>query len=165
MAKMLKSATVNEECIERYNELNKGLAPHWRLILFKLNEEESEIEVDHCCDINSTEEEIHKVLSERLSSQSPAWIAMRISFNVQSGGRRDKTTLISWIPDTIKRETMKEATRVKMMALGCTSALKKELKGVVCFVESNSHDELDFDYLLQKAAKHEREPVIFHILF
>ena len=121
------------------------------MILFILNEEESEIMVENCCDIKSTKDEVLNTLNERISTQFPCWIAMRISFETESGGKRDKTA-ISWIPDTIQRDTLKEAARVKMVALGCASALKKELKGVSCFIQSNSLDELDFSYQLEKAS-------------
>ena len=33
MARLLKTARVNEECAERYNELNRGISPLWRLIM------------------------------------------------------------------------------------------------------------------------------------
>ena len=165
MARILKTARVNEECIERFNELNRGISPQWRLIIFKLNEEESEIIVDHCCDIKSSKDEILNVLAERISNQSPCWMTMKISYETKDGGKRDKTTMISWIPDTIRRDTLKEAARVKMVALGCASTLKKGLKGVSCFIEANSIYELDFDYLLEKASKHERESIVYQMLF
>ena len=165
MSNLLHTPTVNDECHERFVELNRGINPMWRLIIYKLNKEETEVIVDHCCDYTSTEEDVKRVLEERISPQNPAWIAMTISFYVENGGRRDKTVFITWIPDTIERETLKESARVKMMSLSCSGALKKVLKGVVCFIESNTPDELSFDYLLQKASKNEREPVVFKMVF
>lgn len=164
-SKYISSPTVRTDCVERYSELNRGVSPLWRYVLYKLNEDETEIIVDHCCPMSSTEEEIVKLWKEKISGQHPCWIVMTISFLVSNGGKRDKTTLISWIPDTIHRETLKESAKVKMMSLGCSGALKKALKGVVCYVESNTPDELSFDYLLTKASKHEREPVDFKMIF
>ena len=59
-----------------------------RDIMFKLNEEQSEIIVDYCCDMKSTKEEVLNVINERISDQEPCWMAMKISYTTKDGGMR-----------------------------------------------------------------------------
>ena len=153
------SASVAEECIERFAELNKCINPKWRFILMKLNDNETSIIVDHCEPTNGTNTSAMDNLTKLLSDQHPMWIAYNFPYLVQGGGKRNKVAIIRWCPDTLTRETLKESARVKMHAVGCGGKVKAALKGAVCFIQANSPEEVSFDVVMEKVSRHEREPI------
>lgn len=151
-------ASVDEEGIDRFTELNSCLKPKWRFIMYRLSEDELTIFPSHCEPISDHNNE-HKNLIDKLPDQDPCWIAYNFEYRVQNGGKRNKVAIINWVPDTLVRETLKESARIKMMAVTRNGTIKGALRGAVCFIQGNCPEDLTFTKLLSKIAKFEREPI------
>merc|ERR1711963_97405 len=78
---------------------------------------------------------------------NPKWCILNFNYKCIDGGLRNKVVLIHWVYDQLKRDTLKESARVKMLSLGTLGILKNYFKGCVCFIEANDIDELQYEYI------------------
>eukprot|EP01095_Lingulamoeba_sp_RSL-Kostka_P016940 TRINITY_DN854_c3_g1_i1.p1 TRINITY_DN854_c3_g1~~TRINITY_DN854_c3_g1_i1.p1 ORF type:complete len:164 (-),score=54.28 TRINITY_DN854_c3_g1_i1:6-497(-) len=146
----------NEEIYERYCELQHYKAK-WRHIIIGLTDDETEVVVQ---DLGKTNEALFNDMVERISDpQNPKWSIFNYNYKCIDGGKRSKVVLIHWCPNSLTRDTLKESARVKMMSLQVLSMIKKRCKGVVCFVEADSIEELSRDYIMEKVSRNEREAI------
>jgi len=125
----------------------------------KLNEDESAIVLEHSESVDVKNVDAMNNLRSKLSDQHPMWAMYNFPYVVAGGGKRNKTAMIRWCPDTLTRDSFKESARVKMIAVTCGSAIKKQLKGSDCNIQANSLDEITFDEVLTQVSRHEREEI------
>ena len=165
MSKVLVSNTnnlfeISKEVSERFKEINKGKNQLWRWILIKENENKNELSVIECCPYSTPLFESNEKLNLLLDDQNPSWIIYSVPYLTINGGKREKLIQINWIPDSIKRETFKESAKVKMHAVAQSGKIKKIVEGVPFMYQANSRNDLEFDLLLSKVSRFERDPIL-----
>jgi hypothetical protein len=80
------------------------------------------------------------------------WVTYHFSYTTKEGGKRNKTTLIRWVPTTAKpKEKMEYAT--------WSSVLKNALSGIQCTIQATEVDEIDYQVVLERVAKFERDEI------
>ena len=152
---------LQEECVEHFAELNKCINPKWRWLSFKLTEDETKIVVDHAEPATNSLAESHATLLANLPDQDPRWLVLNFPYMTTYGGRRNKVALVSWCPDTLTRQTMKESARIKMSAVTCFGTVKKAFKGADCSIQANDIEDLSWSAVLAKVSRFERDAVDF----
>ena len=154
-SKFQGTPTLLPDCVLRYKELQKATSI-WDFIVFKLSDDESHVGVHFTAAKGAhTYEEMLSFFTE----QEPCWAVVNIRYMTVSGGKRCKAVLVSWIPDTLRRDTMRESARVKMQAVTVSGLLKAAFKGIPCFVEANSKDEASHAEVLARASRHELDRI------
>ena len=128
-------AVLAPDCASEFKLLQRHPAKYV-YIIYKLNESGTEIVIDEKVDYS----ELYSSMIEKLPSQEPRWIAANIRYKLKNGGERSKVAIITWVPDTITRATLKESARVKMMALNYSGMLKKACKGWQYQIQANCID-------------------------
>jgi len=143
------------DCVLRYKELHKA-ASIWDFVIFRLSEDESHVGVHFTAAKGAhTYEDMLSFFEE----QEPCWALVNIRYMTVSGGKRSKAVLISWIPDTLRRDSMRESARIKMQAVTVSGLLKASFREVQCFVEANSSDEASHAEVLARASRYELDPI------
>jgi len=68
--------------------------------------------------------------------------------------------LISWVPDTLTRETHKESIRVKMLGVGIGGKLRADAcRGATVFIQANSFEQVTLSEVIARATKNELDRV------
>eukprot|EP01113_Clastostelium_recurvatum_P028157 TRINITY_DN3408_c0_g1_i5.p1 TRINITY_DN3408_c0_g1~~TRINITY_DN3408_c0_g1_i5.p1 ORF type:complete len:165 (-),score=21.52 TRINITY_DN3408_c0_g1_i5:86-580(-) len=143
---------VSEECVQMYRYIQRGQRYRW--ITFKLNDDQTSIVVDCVGDTHSS----FSSFMDSLPSQETRWCLFDIQFR-SLDTTRSKLMFITWVPSTIRRDTLKETARVKFNGVFWSSTLKKEMPAVVCSYQASDASDLAWDNLLSKACRYEKDPV------
>jgi len=125
--------------------------------------------------LNNNKIQVEKILNEKdctynsiiesLPDNDTRWLLINIKYRTMDGGERTKLTFVAWIPDSIRRVSLKESARVKTNGLFYSQCLKPLFPNVICFITANDFDDMKLDAIIQKASKYERERVNYNSIF
>lgn len=80
----------------------------------------------------------------------PAWILYHFSYQTKEAGKRSKLMLVQWIPDD-------SGVSKKMQYAMWSNNLKQSLNGVACVIRATGEADLDYQEVLERASKFERD--------
>jgi len=124
----------------------------------KLSNDEKEVVVDFACPRNQTQ--WHNTMKEKLDPQQICWIVVDFAYKTEGGGNRNKVVFISWCPDTIVRETLKQSAAVKSNSVFIGGKLKNLFRDRIAgAMQANCMEDLEAVSLLQKVSKFEKEKI------
>jgi len=154
-SKLQGSPKLSPDCVLRYKELQQA-ASLWDFVILKLSDDESQVGVHFTA---SKGAHTYEEMLSFFPDQDPCWALVNIRYTTVSGGKRSKAVLISWIPETLRRVSLKESVRVKMQAVFVTGLLKAACKGIQCNVEASNVGEASHEVVLARASRHELDPI------
>ena len=125
-----------------------------RWAVFRHLEKERTISLEH----SSTEGPLSAMVA-KLPADDYRWALVNVQFETTGGGKRSKMTLVTWVPDSIARGSARETVKAKSLGVMYTKLLKKEMDGVVCFIQANDYDDISEQEVLERVSKFERDPV------
>jgi cofilin len=143
----------DEECMQRYEEMKSGSA--WRAVVFRLTNDEFMIVVDQTIPASAPFSEFRASFPD----QDIRWALVDFPYRTTSGGIRSKLTFITWVPDTLRRETFRESVRVKSTGVIMSGVLLRDMRAVVCKMQANDQDDLAPRTMLDKVSKFDRDTV------
>jgi cofilin len=152
-AKSFAMATLHGDCSLRYREL-QHYRSKWKFIIFRLSEDEREIVVEHAGPRTATFEDFEGYFP----TNDIRWAVYDVRYQTLSGAQRSRVVFITWVPDTIQRDTFRESARVKSNGLTHSHPLKSSFEGVACSIQANAPGDLTLSGFLERASRTDREP-------
>nr|7SOG_A Chain A, Actophorin [Acanthamoeba castellanii]7SOG_B Chain B, Actophorin [Acanthamoeba castellanii] len=130
---------VSDDCVQKFNELKLG--KKHRYVIFKLNDDNTEVVVEKVGGPNATYEDFLAQLPEN----DCRYAIFDYEFEVD-GGQRNKIVFILWAPDSAPIKS-------KMMYASSKDAIKKKLDGIQVEVQATDADEISEDAVKERAKK------------
>eukprot|EP00026_Physarum_polycephalum_P018079 Phypoly_transcript_19524.p1 GENE.Phypoly_transcript_19524~~Phypoly_transcript_19524.p1 ORF type:complete len:169 (+),score=24.03 Phypoly_transcript_19524:96-602(+) len=146
------SLVVSPEVIESYKAMERNSPYRWTT--FKMSDDENQLLVDQHGAPDST----YASLLAALPAQEPRWVLIHFEYRT-TRGPSSKLMFVTYVPDSITRSTYKEAARIKSKGVLWATVLKPILKAVSGNVQANDIADMDWQAILQKAARFELDPV------
>ena len=128
--------SVNDECVAKFNDLKLKHAA--RFIIYRMNDDMSQIVVAEEGDKSKTYEDFVKQLPEN----DCRYAVFDFEFEVE-GNPRSKIIFVNWAPDTAK-------IRSKMVYAASKEAIKKRLVGISTEVQATDSSEVDRSAVLER---------------
>jgi hypothetical protein len=94
-----------------------------------------------------------------LMSTEIRWAILDFPYLTLNGGRHSKLTFISWVPDDLRRPSMRETIRIKSTGVFCSGVLRSQMKSFDCIYQANCIDDLQRTNILDKVFRFERDPI------
>ena len=89
---------------------------------------------------------------EQIKSKDACWCTFHFAYETKTGGKRSKLILIRWIGT-------KATPQQKMSYAMWTSTVKQALNGIAFTIQACSLADLDFDEVLSRVSRFERDEV------
>jgi hypothetical protein len=145
-------ATVNQECIEAYNDLK--LSKKYKYIIFKLSDDNKEIVVESTSEDAPEYDDFRNKLVNAQSKnkagvlgKGPRYAVYDVQYDLASGeGTRNKITFIAWSPDDA-------GIQPKMVYASSKEALKRALPGLAVEIQANDTDDIEWESLVKTVSK------------
>jgi cofilin len=134
---MASGVSVNQECLEKYQELKLG--KKHKYVLFNLNKSVTEIVVEKC----SSSVEYEDFLAD-LPETECRWAVYDFQFEKEDGGKRNKLVFLSWSPDMAK-------IKQKMIFASSRDAIRRALVGIAVEIQGTDLSEVAHEAVLDKA--------------
>ena len=150
---------LSSELQERYRDNASHNRPHWRYLVIGMSKDSEKAELIHAEPVGQSMKEVQKDLLNRLPEQDVCWIAFNLPYRVAGGGKRSKTLLISWVPDTMTRPRRKEVIEIRMASILQGGQIKSSLGDVTHSLRASCGSELTLEAMIEVASRYEREPV------
>jgi len=133
---MASGVAVSDDCVSKFNELKLG--HNYRYIIFKLNDNNTEIVVEKAAAPTAKWEDFVKDLPK----EDCRYAAYDFEFSVE-GGNREKIVFVLWSSDNAK-------TKSKMLYTSSKDALKKKLNLMGGDVQATDASEIDYNTVLER---------------
>ena len=143
-------AAIHDDAVTTFGDLRMG-RDNIKFVSLKIDADNGG---DIVVDTVGTKDEYptHEDLVAALPSDEPRWVAFNFSYET-TGGARSKTCLINWVPA--------DASRVgKMQAALWMNNIKQALDGIQCIVQAGDVSECDYEAVLDRASRFEREEIL-----
>jgi len=134
---MASGVSVNQECLEKYQELKLG--KKHKYVLFNLNKDNTEIVVEK----SSSSVDYDEFLND-LPETECRWAVYDFQFEKEDGGKRNKLVFVSWSPDTAK-------IKQKMIFASSRDAIRRSLVGIAVEIQGTDLSEVAHEAVLDKA--------------
>eukprot|EP00039_Didymoeca_costata_P014252 m.228368 g.228368 ORF g.228368 m.228368 type:complete len:169 (-) comp15976_c1_seq38:360-866(-) len=146
---------------ETYSQLKRGRNPMWNHMCLKLSTEDdldgSHFILEHR--EPSDAQAPFKTLVDLLPDQYPRWVVVNLPYQLASGREKSKIFLICWVPDTIKRATLKQSATAKTYGIMAMQDLKPRFEEVSFVLQANNKYDLDLSEVLQRCARYESDAI------
>jgi len=130
---------VNTACIEEFQALK--LRKKSKYIIFRLNDEKTEIIVDKTSTVGE-----YETFLEDLPEDKCLWAVFDFEFQKEEGGRRSKITFIQWSPSDAK-------IKDKMVTASSRDILRRSLVGIAVEIQGTDLSEVAYETVLEKAQR------------
>lgn len=152
-ATVYHTPTIDDSVLETYSTMSKRGGDHIHWCVFKHDEDAGVITLE------TTGDGPYADLVAALPEDDSRWALLNARYTTEGGGKRSKLTMITWIPDSIDRGSMKATIKAKTLPIMYTKLLKREMTGIVCNIQANVADSLEEEEVLQRVSKFEHDPV------
>ena len=152
---LIDSPILLDDCREHFEQM-KSYKPVYRFVSYHWDQSTNQVGVHKA---GLTGQASYQDFLETFPANDPAWCSLNFQYRTKDGGKRNKLVFVHWCPNDLVRDTLKESAYVKMMSLSCMGALKKQLDGTVCFVQADDLEGVQYETILEKVSRHEREPI------
>ncbi|KAF2738656.1 actin depolymerizing protein [Polyplosphaeria fusca] len=142
--------SVAPECISAFNELKLGKDIKW--IIYKISDDWKEIVVEETStdgDFSAFREKLINAKSKDRKGKEGIggrYAVFDVEYDLEEGGKRNKITFISWIPDDSPQYP-------RMMYSSSKDALKRALNGLAADIQANDQDDIEFDNIISRVSK------------
>ena len=133
---MASGVKVNEECVNKYNEIK--LQKTCRYVLFKINDSNDEIVLEATGEKGASYEDF----TGKLPADDCRYAVFDFEYE-QDGGLRNKLLFVVWAPDTAKLKR-------KMLIASSKDAFRKQLVGIGAEIQATDKSEVDRDAVMEK---------------
>ncbi|KAG1750480.1 uncharacterized protein EDB91DRAFT_1107673 [Suillus paluster] len=127
------------ECLQAFQELK--MSKSLKYILFKLNDDRTQIVVDK----KSSSSDYEEFLTH-LPGNGCRWAVYDFNFKLEDGSQRNKLCFFSWSPD-------EAPIRAKMVHASSKDALRKSLDGIGIEVQGTDATEVAHETVLDKVKR------------
>ena len=140
--------SVHPDCITAFNDLKLGKSTKW--IIFKISDDYKEIVVEESSTEDNYEAFREKLISAKSKNKAGVegiggrYAVYDVEFD-KDGGKRNKITFISWVPDDAGQYP-------RMMYSTSKEALKRSLNGLAIDIQANDADDIEWDSLVKRAS-------------
>ena len=140
---MASGVAVADDCVTKFNELKLGHT--YRYLILKLNDDSTEIIVEHEGGPDATYDEF----KGKLPADDGRYAIFDFEFDTKDGGKRNKILFILWAPDSAKIKS-------KMLYTSSKADLKKMLVGIGAEIQGTDNSEIDEAEVLEKCKQNTR---------
>mmetsp|Transcript_31080 Transcript_31080/g.88711 ORF Transcript_31080/g.88711 Transcript_31080/m.88711 type:complete len:139 (+) Transcript_31080:68-484(+) len=132
----MSGVAVCDEVVESYQNLKLG--HKHKFVVFKLNDDLTEVVVDFVADANATYDDFVGKLPEN----DCRYIVYDFEYDAGEG-KRNKILFVVWAPDTAKIKS-------KMLYASTKDSVRKKLVGIGAEVQATDLSEIDYDTVFEK---------------
>lgn len=130
---------MNAECLEVFQSLKLG--KKLKYIIFKLSDDNKEIQVDKSSDSSD-----YDLFLADLPAETCRYAIYDFEYEKPGEGKRNKICFYAWSPDEAKIKT-------KMLYASSKDAIRRSLVGIACEVQGTDFSEVAYDSVLDKVSR------------
>lgn len=132
----MSGVAVCDEVVESYQSLKLG--HKHKYVIFKLNDDLTEVVVDFKAEANATYDDFVGKLPEN----DCRYVVFDFEYNAGEG-QRNKILFVVWAPDTAKIKS-------KMLYASTKDSVRKKLVGIGAEVQATDLSEIDYDSVFER---------------
>jgi Cofilin/tropomyosin-type actin-binding protein len=151
---------VSDEAQQLFAAMHKGNSIRFMVLGF--DEERTQIEVKsvgHYANNNDDDADnapTHKDFVDLLPGDDVAYAIVNVRYAMHDGGKRDRLFFVCWVPDSLRRDTLRATAQAKAIGVMNASVLKRTFKvGMTATVQANDRDDVALQTLLERAQRRE----------